>query len=99
KLGMISGPLSVTSPLAPAEPAEGPVVPAETTVGGRDIKSFVTEKSPKSDVHFAATVAYYCSRPGCRDHHPAESPFSESRPHYGPDDPLPHAAMSVSEDK
>jgi hypothetical protein len=49
KLGMISGPLSVTRPVAPAEPAEGPVVPAETAVGGTDIKSFVTQKSPKSD--------------------------------------------------
>lgn len=59
KLGMISGPLSVARAVAPAEPAEGAVVPAETAVGGTDIKSFVTQKSPKSDVHFAATVAYY----------------------------------------
>ena len=26
---------------------------------GRDIKSFVSEKAPTSDTHFAATVAYY----------------------------------------
>ena len=27
--------------------------------GAVDIKKFVTEKAPKSDVHFAATVAYF----------------------------------------
>lgn len=34
--------------------------PAASSEGGRpDIKSFVTEKSPANDVHFAAVVAYY----------------------------------------
>jgi hypothetical protein len=59
KLGMVSGPLSVVRPVAPAEPAEGSASPAETAAGSADIKSFVTQKAPKSDVHFAATVAYY----------------------------------------
>jgi hypothetical protein len=56
---MVSGPLSAARPVAPAEPAEGSASPAETAAGSADIKSFVTQKAPKSDVHFAATVAYY----------------------------------------
>ena len=32
---------------------------ATAAIGSSDIKSFVTQKAPKSDVHFAATVAYY----------------------------------------
>lgn len=31
----------------------------ESTPSGTDIESFVSQKAPKSDVHFAATVAYY----------------------------------------
>jgi len=37
------------------EAAEKPAAPAS----GTDIRSFVAQKDPKSDVHFAATVAYY----------------------------------------
>jgi hypothetical protein len=59
KLGMVSAPLAVGKPSQPAEPADGAATPTETPVGGTDIKSFVTAKAPKSDVHFAATVAYY----------------------------------------
>jgi hypothetical protein len=33
--------------------------PAPSNQGVVDIKKFVTEKAPRSDVHFAATVAYY----------------------------------------
>jgi len=39
---------------APAQPGERP-----TTVSTQDIKSFVSLKNPRSDVQFAATVAYY----------------------------------------
>jgi hypothetical protein len=44
-----------TMPATPAAPAMYP--PAHTTV--TDIKAFVVAKAPKSDVQFAATVAYY----------------------------------------
>ncbi len=46
------------SPVAlqrPAEPADVPQGPAS----GKDLKTFVTGKNPKSDVQFAATVAYF----------------------------------------
>ena len=59
KLGMVSTALNVTKSVPLLEPPERPAIPVETTAGGTDIKSFVTQKAPKSDVHFAATVAYY----------------------------------------
>jgi hypothetical protein len=59
KLGMVSTALTATRSVPTLEPAERPVRPAETAGDGTDIKSFVTQKAPKSDVHFAATVAYY----------------------------------------
>ncbi len=37
----------------PAEP------PAHPPAGGADIKTFVSQKNPGSDTHFAATVAFY----------------------------------------
>lgn len=62
RVGM--APAAVTGGRAPSEspPAAeplnyAPAVPA--TSPSADIKSFVNEKLPKSDVHFAATVAYY----------------------------------------
>ena len=58
-------PASSTGSSSPASPA-GPVVasshaPATTpsTNGAVDIKSFIDQKQPRSDVQFAATVAYY----------------------------------------
>ena len=33
--------------------------PLKPSGGGSDIRSFILEKAPKSDSHFAATVAYY----------------------------------------
>lgn len=59
KLGMVSTAPTVTKSVPPLEPVERPAGPPETTVSGTNIKSFVTQKAPKSDVHFAATVAYY----------------------------------------
>ena len=59
KLGMTAG-------VAPAPATRPPIsvdTPRDSAVavsqGGVDIKTFVTEKAPKSDVHFAATVAYF----------------------------------------
>ena len=34
-------------------------IPASATTSAKDLKTFVTEKKPKNDVQFAATVAYY----------------------------------------
>jgi hypothetical protein len=60
KLGM---PASVASAaLAPRlEPGsdEAGNAAVAVTQGAVDIKKFVTEKAPRSDVHFAAAVAYY----------------------------------------
>lgn len=42
-------------------PAHQPSPPSAQTPAGRtkDIKTFIVEKSPKNDVHFATAVAYY----------------------------------------
>jgi hypothetical protein len=59
KLGMTAG---VAPALGPRPEVSGDT-PRDATVavsqGVVDIKTFVTEKAPKSDVHFAATVAYF----------------------------------------
>lgn len=64
----IAGPIAVSNP---ASPPSSPHVPlphqgAHAQPGGQsgtastqNIKTFVTAKSPKSDVQFAATIAYY----------------------------------------
>jgi hypothetical protein len=59
--------LGMTAFVAPAAPAsrletgsdETATATAAVTHGAVDIKKFVTEKAPRSDVHFAATVAYF----------------------------------------
>lgn len=54
--------LGMTAPVAPRLEAGGDVARDVGSAGGQaavDIKKFVTEKAPRSDVHFAATVAYY----------------------------------------
>lgn len=43
----------------PAPTAAPTAIVAQATASGRDIKSFVAEKAPKSDNQFAAVVAYY----------------------------------------
>lgn len=60
KLGMtaVVGPAALTSRLEPASD-ETATAAAAVTHGAVDIKKFVTEKAPRSDVHFAATVAYF----------------------------------------
>ncbi len=45
-------------PAAQARPPEPPASPQVPT-SGKDLKTFVTGKSPGSDVQFAATVAYF----------------------------------------
>ena len=58
--------LGMSASVAPAVPPRSEIggdTPRDTTVAGSqssvDIKKFVTDKAPRSDVHFAATVAYY----------------------------------------
>jgi hypothetical protein len=57
KLGLI-----VTIPPMPPIPESSvstPTVPAGTPRAASDLRAFVAQKQPKSDTHFAATVAYY----------------------------------------
>jgi hypothetical protein len=59
KLGMTA---IVASTAAPRADVAVDSVRGATAVGNQgavDIKKFVNEKAPRSDVHFAATVAYY----------------------------------------
>lgn len=52
---------AVAAPLLPGQPAaQGPEVPAMLPGGGaRDIRTFLQEKRPGSDVQLATAVAYY----------------------------------------
>jgi hypothetical protein len=50
-------PAPAHNPQPPAHPPPPPAPPAAQ--GGTDIKTFVAAKAPKSDMQFAATVAYY----------------------------------------
>jgi hypothetical protein len=59
KLGMTA---SVAPTVPPRIDVRGDSIRETTAVGNQgavDIKKFVTDKAPRSDVHFAATVAYY----------------------------------------
>jgi hypothetical protein len=67
KIGLPSSP-APTAPTgsAPSPSSAGPVIPSNpatastsSTNGAVDIKSFIDQKQPRSDVQFAATVAYY----------------------------------------
>src|SRR5687768_14048186 len=53
--------ISAAPPAAPAiPPAPSVAAPGTATASGAsDIKSFIAQKSPQSDTHFAAAVAYY----------------------------------------
>jgi hypothetical protein len=63
KLGMVpvaGAPSAITMPdVAPTATEVKTAVAPAVIAGGVDIKRFVGDKAPKSDVHFAATVAYY----------------------------------------
>lgn len=51
--------LGVAVPLHEVAAPQRPAAPSGTGAPASDIKSFVGEKSPKSDIQFAATVAYF----------------------------------------
>jgi hypothetical protein len=60
--GGIATPPAIASPQQPAAPAAQGGTHAHAASGSlraKDLKTFATEKNPKSDVQFAATVAYY----------------------------------------
>ncbi len=61
RLGMTATTTAAASPRAEAHRAEAGGDTARNAHGHTvvDIKNFVTEKAPRSDGHFAATVAYY----------------------------------------
>jgi hypothetical protein len=59
-----------------ATPASGPL-PQSSPTGKQDIKTFLTEKDPKKDVHVAAVVAYY---------HRFEAPPAERKDAINKDD-------------
>ena len=65
KLGLAPAPRTLPetrTPLTPPALPPRPVEPAEQTqpyASAKDLKTFVTAKSPKRDVQFAATVAYF----------------------------------------
>lgn len=64
KLGLAPAPRSLPEMASPQSPAAAipgrPAQPSEApTPVARDLKTFVTAKRPKSDVQFAATVAYF----------------------------------------
>ena len=63
KVGLANSPLETTSPEIPAvvvsRSAPMPGHPAAPAQSGGNIKQFVEQKAPKSDMHFAAVVAYY----------------------------------------
>jgi hypothetical protein len=52
------GPVNTASTIA-ATPPQPSIVPAAASGSAQDIQSFVASKRPRSDVQFAATVAYY----------------------------------------
>src|SRR5437899_2148892 len=66
KLGLAAAPRNLLDtrapqPLSPAvSPRLGePTDPTQPPASAKDLKTFVTAKNPKSDVQFAATVAYF----------------------------------------
>lgn len=63
KIGLSVTLVSPQVPPSPSAPALGrapqAATPPSPATSAKDLKTFVTEKRPKSDVHFAATVAYY----------------------------------------
>lgn len=59
KLGLASSSELNVEPSGRLEIAPPVSQPATGRPAGRDLKTFVTEKNPKTDAQFAATVAYY----------------------------------------
>ena len=58
KVGMTAVPGGVPTTL-PAETAATTASTTPATIPPSDIKTFVNQKAPKSDMHFVGTVAYY----------------------------------------
>jgi len=77
----------VGPPVTPTVPA--PAAPVAAAGASSDIKSFVVEKNPRSDVQFAATVAYY---------YRFEAPQSERKDAINKDD-LQDAARKAGRDR
>jgi hypothetical protein len=91
KLGL-RVPSSATRPAPQPGPAapEGSHVAAQPPAGGgQDIRSFVAAKQPRSDVQYAATVAYY---------HQFEAPQAEKKERIGKDD-LQEAARKTGRER
>ncbi len=82
--GGSSGPFHSSTP--PPSPGLGQ---APVSSGAVDIKSFIDEKQPRSDVQFAATVAYYLR---------FEAPAAERKECIGGDD-LQEACRKVKRDR
>jgi hypothetical protein len=63
KIGLSVAPTSPQTQPSYSTPAPGsppePASPRSPAASGKDLKTFVTEKKPKNDVQFAATIAYY----------------------------------------
>jgi hypothetical protein len=78
-------------PAAPpvTQATSAPAVPTGGPAAASDIKSFVAEKDPRSDVQFAATVAYY---------YRFEAPQAERKDAINKDD-LQEAARKAGRDR
>ena len=63
KIGLSAAPVSPQVPPSLLAPASGTapqaVTQSSSATSAKDLKTFVTEKKPKNDVQFAATVAFY----------------------------------------
>lgn len=92
KLGLKAPPGGMQSPSPQFTPSvrEGPRVTAPLLLTGtQDIRSFVAAKQPRSDIQYAATVAYY---------HQFEAPAAEKKACIGKDD-LQEAARKTGRER
>ena len=95
KLGLpepFSSPVASPAQLRPPTAAHGSDMtqpPATSGTPTQDIRSFVAAKNPKSDVQFAATIAYY---------YQFEAPQSERKPSINGED-LQEATRRASRDR
>ncbi len=74
KLGLATLPTVPSIAPPPLHPPPPTAAPAAQPSSGRDVKTFVDEKKPKSDVQFAASVAYF---------HRFEAPAAERKNEIG----------------
>lgn len=59
KLGMPAPQVSLSSHSVPVMPSSMESTPPPNNLGPKNIKSFIQEKNPRSDVQFAAVAAYF----------------------------------------